>query len=70
MNTPQKLVLKVFDARGKHVRTLVDEVTLGGNFRISWDGTDGSGRLVSPGLYLVVLSVGNATQMVKVRFVK
>jgi Ca-activated chloride channel family protein len=70
MNTPQKLVLKVFDARGKHVRTLVDELTLGGNFRISWDGTDGSGRLVSPGLYLVVLSVGNATQMVKVRFVK
>jgi Ca-activated chloride channel family protein len=70
MQTPQKMVLKVFDARGKLVRTLVDELTLGGNYRISWDATDGSGRQVSPGLYVVVLSLGSARHMVTVRYTR
>jgi Ca-activated chloride channel family protein len=70
MQIPQKMVLRVFDAQGKLVRTLANEMTLGGNFRISWDGRDASGRFVSPGMYLVVLSVGTMQQMVKVRFVK
>jgi Ca-activated chloride channel family protein len=70
MKTPQKMVLRVFDAQGKLVRTLTDELTTGGNYMISWDGTDASGRFVSPGMYLVVLSVGTVQQMVKVRFVR
>ncbi len=70
MITPRKMVLRVFDSQGKLVRTLTDELTLGGNFMISWDGTNASGRLMSPGLYLVVLSVGTVQQMVKVRFIR
>jgi hypothetical protein len=70
LKTPQKMVLRVFDSQGKLVRTLTDELTLGGNFMISWDGTNASGRLMSPGVYLVVLSVGTVQQMVKVRFIR
>jgi Ca-activated chloride channel family protein len=70
LNTPQKLVLKVFDTQGKLVRTLANEMTLGGNFMISWDGTTASGRIASPGMYLVVLSVGTVQQMVRVKFIR
>jgi Ca-activated chloride channel family protein len=70
LKSPQKMVLKIFDAQGKHIRTLIEELTMGGNFRISWDGADAWGKVVSPGLYLVVLSIGNVQQFTKVKFVR
>ena len=70
LTAPQKLTLKVFDASGKLIRTLADELTLGGNFRIAWDATDALGRHVSPGFYLVVLNVGTVHKMMKIQFVK
>jgi Ca-activated chloride channel homolog len=70
LTAPQKLTLKVFDASGKLIRTLADELTLGGNFRIAWDATDALGRHVSPGFYLVVLNVGTVNKMMKIQFVK
>jgi Ca-activated chloride channel homolog len=68
--TPQKMALEVFDARGRHVRTLVNEMTMGGNYRVMWDATDAAGRKVCPGIYLVVFSVGNVQQMQKVRYIR
>jgi Ca-activated chloride channel family protein len=66
----QRMSLQVFDASGRLVRTLINEYTMGGSYRIQWNALDNYGRKVSPGFYLVVLKVGNASQMIKVRFVK
>ena len=44
--------LVVLDARGRHVRTLVNGVRPGGTNEIHWDGTDDGGRSVASGTYL------------------
>jgi hypothetical protein len=44
--------LVVLDARGRHVRTLVDRVCPGGTTSITWDGTDDRGRPLPSGTYL------------------
>jgi hypothetical protein len=54
----------VFGVDGRRVRTLVDEERGPGEYRLSWDGTDHSGRPVAPGLYFVRLH-GPAIRMVR-----
>lgn len=51
--------LAVYDAAGRLVTTLVDEVRPSGPSSVSWDGTDQGGNAVSSGVYLYRLdSVG------------
>lgn len=45
------IAVDVFDARGRHVRTL-DAHAVHGMVRAHWDGTDASGRRVAAGTYL------------------
>jgi hypothetical protein len=44
--------LQVFDSRGRLVRTLIDEPLTAGNHRVTWDGRDQTGKMVSAGVYL------------------
>jgi hypothetical protein len=48
----QTISLKIFDAQGKLVRTLVNGNRVPqGNFTVLWDGNDQSGRRLPAGLY-------------------
>jgi hypothetical protein len=49
--------LKVFDATGRLVRTLVDEVRGPNRYVEQWDGRDGSGRSLSSGTYFYTLEI-------------
>jgi hypothetical protein len=52
------LVLEVYDLGGRQVRRLEQQVAhAAGLQRLSWDGRDGEGRLVPPGLYLCRVSL-------------
>jgi len=51
--------LRIFDARGRIVRTLVDERQRGGPASVSWDGTDQDGRQLASGVYYYQLTTGN-----------
>ena len=63
--------LTVVDLTGRVVRTLVDETQVAANrHTVVWDGRDGSGRVVSAGLYLVTLQSGGATSSRKVALIK
>jgi len=54
--------LKVYNLLGQEVNSLVRENKTAGNYKINWDGRDGSGRRVSSGVYLVRLEAnGQAT---------
>jgi len=48
--------LQVFDARGRRVRTLVDETLPEGRHHADWDGRDDRGRVVATGVYHARLS--------------
>jgi|WetSurMetagenome_2_1015567.scaffolds.fasta_scaffold00392_10 Ca-activated chloride channel homolog len=70
LDLPQLLTLKIFDARGKLVRTLVSEMTTGGNYVARWDATDDHGIRLSAGIYLAVLQIGKVRQMITMRYVR
>ena len=52
-----KLAVELYDLSGRLVRRLVDTTRGEGRYTETWDGTDGSGRVV-PGLYLLRIAVG------------
>ncbi len=49
------VTLRLYDVRGRLVRTLVNEIRRPGNYELIWDGTDGAGREVETGVYLARL---------------
>jgi hypothetical protein len=49
---PGSVRLEVFDVGGRRVRVIEDAPLPAGAHARSWDGRDGAGRRVAPGLYL------------------
>jgi hypothetical protein len=62
--------LCIFDMNGKIIKTLVNEFQNAGNYSLTWDGVNFAGEVVSAGLYLCVLQVGNTKQTKKMSFIK
>jgi hypothetical protein len=54
-------VLRVFDVRGRAVRTLARGTLAAGPHAIAWDGRDARGARVSAGIYFVRLESGGAS---------
>lgn len=49
--TPTRVSIKVYDAQGRHVRTLVDAKVDAGKYLAHWDGMNAAGGRVSSGVY-------------------
>jgi hypothetical protein len=47
----ERVVLRVFNSLGQHVRTLVDGEVGAGRHDVRWDGRDSAGRAVAAGVY-------------------
>jgi hypothetical protein len=58
--------VRVYDVRGKALRTLWSCYTDKGTRSIVWDGRDSRGRRLAPGLYIVRLNSGSETRAAKV----
>ena len=59
---PGEIVLQVFDARGRRVKSLVDGWRDAGLVNVTWDGTDQRGRRQPGGVYLFALEYGQNRQ--------
>ncbi len=57
--------LSIFDLNGKIIKNLVNEFQNAGNHLLTWNGVNFAGEVVSAGLYLCVLQVGNTKQTKK-----
>jgi WD40 repeat protein len=55
-----RVALRVFDATGRQVRTLVNADQTAGNYTLRWDGRDEHGQLVPEGIYFCRMSVPEA----------
>jgi hypothetical protein len=55
------VTLKIYDAAGRLVRTVMDDDKPGGYYTASWDGRDSQGGVVAPGIYFLRLSLGKAS---------
>jgi hypothetical protein len=63
--TTGKVTLKVYDASGSLVKTLVDDVKLQGEYSVSWNGTSNEGVKAAPGVYFYHLIAGDQKASVK-----
>jgi glucose/arabinose dehydrogenase len=65
LEQPQRVRLALHDLSGRLVRVLHDG-DAAGEMRIAWDGIDGTGRAVAPGVYLAKLDRDGASESVRV----
>ncbi|HUU27214.1 MAG TPA: DUF1573 domain-containing protein, partial [archaeon] len=64
------VILKVYDIRGRLIRTLADGSREPGTHTAFWDGTDESGQQASSGIYIYRLRAGDFVQTRKMVLLK
>ena len=62
MSKPGMVSLKIYNAAGQLVKTLVNAAQPAGHYAVNWDGRDGSGHAVSNGVYIYRLQSGDVSQ--------
>ena len=58
--------VQIFDARGRHVRAIVEEVLNPGSHNLTWNSRDSAGRRVASGVYFLKLSSKQRTATKKI----
>ena len=64
------MLLEVLDTRGRVVRTLSNTAEPTGRYSVNWDGRDGAGAEVSPGVYFVRMRAGQFEAARKVMLIR
>jgi protocatechuate 3,4-dioxygenase beta subunit len=64
------VTLRIYNALGQEVRTLINELQDAGVYNAPWDGKDKNGRQLSTGLYLFRLEAGDFVMTRKMAMVK
>ena len=64
------VTLKIYNAAGQEIRSLVDEERQAGSYTIRWDGRDQSGAQVSSGLYFYTLKAGEFSETRRALFMR
>ena len=62
--------IKVYDVRGREVRTLLDRRMSAGNHTVTWDGTDGNGQALASGTYFYTMTTREGTSSRKALLLK
>ena len=62
--------LKVFDVRGRLIKTLVEDIREAGEYTVYWDGTNEWGAQLSSGVYIYRLRAGSFTSTRKMVLLK
>uniref|UniRef100_A0A7V0Z523 T9SS type A sorting domain-containing protein n=1 Tax=candidate division WOR-3 bacterium TaxID=2052148 RepID=A0A7V0Z523_UNCW3 len=70
ISNPISVGLKIYDVTGRMVRDFSRLTVNGERPTILWDGTDDSGRKISPGVYFVHLEAGDLTKIEKVVLIR
>ncbi len=61
-----KVMIDIYNIRGKKVKTLINKRQRPGYYKISWDGKGNNNKEISSGVYFYRMSAGNAA-FVKIR---
>jgi len=60
-----RVILEVYDIRGKKVKTLLNESRSAGSYNVLWDGTDQYNLQVASGMYFFRIRIGSNFQQTK-----
>jgi len=64
------VTIAVYDLLGRQIRVLVDSRVDAGYHKVSWDGTDASGRMVANGIYLIQMQTEDFRWVQKLSVIK
>ena len=67
---PSRVSLKVFDTRGRLVKTLASGEQTAGRYDVPWHGTDDRGAVVSSGVYFVRFEAGGYVRSERMTLVR
>ncbi len=70
LDRPTAVRLRIYDAAGRLVRTLVDGVRPAGSHTAFWDGRDDAGRNAASGAYVCRLEAGTSVRAVRMTLLK
>jgi hypothetical protein len=70
LHSAQHVQLRIYDARGRLVTTLVDETRSPGESSVTWDGKNAGGNEVGSGVYYCKLTAGGLEQTRKMVLLK
>ncbi|MCX7798695.1 MAG: T9SS type A sorting domain-containing protein [Melioribacter sp.] len=62
--------LIIYDALGREIKKLIDEVKPAGKYSVLWDGSDNTGNKVTSGVYFYKIIAGNFIQTKKMILMK
>ncbi len=65
-----KVLIRIYDMRGRLIRTLLDEEKEPGSYSVVWDGKDERGEPVSSGVYLYRMESGRFSSLKKMIMIK
>lgn len=65
-----KVSIKIFDASGRLIASLVDDEQPAGSYDVMWNASDESGRKVNAGVYFVRMDAGSFSAATKLVVVK
>jgi predicted glutamine amidotransferase len=68
--TPQPVTLRILDAQGRVVRTLIEGRVDAGEHEIAWDGRDAHGMLLGSGVYFSRFDAGGRSETRKLAIVR
>jgi len=60
------VTLKIYNTVGQEIKTLVDKDQNAGRYTITWDGKTNFGQLVTSGVYLLEMRIGDFSQVRKI----
>ena len=66
----QQTRISIYTVDGRRVKTLASSVLQSGPQEIQWNGTDGSGRIVSAGAYIALVEGEHQMQTIKLTMIK
>ena len=70
LRSPEHMMLQIYDAQGRLVRTLVDETLSADRYSALWNGRDNGGVEVSSGTYFIRMRAGRYEATGKVVMLK
>ncbi|MBN1998241.1 glycoside hydrolase family 9 protein [candidate division KSB1 bacterium] len=65
-----RVFLRIFNLRGQHIKTLLNDNCTAGYYTYQWDGRDKNGQKSASGIYLVHLKIGDEQRTVKIALVR
>lgn len=70
LSSPERVIITIYDLRGKQIRTLINTRKEAGSYTVTWDGRDQFGAQVGSGMYFIRMTAGETVNFRKMTLLR